>query len=337
MNNDLKFSDSHTDLDTPMNDKDKKEYKLFDPINNRFVRWESLSVLESRSKQVLSETLSDNPTEEEYFSKLSRSLRKFDTVFASIFGHWKTMDLQSKWDLVQKSTKAYDKLIQENPDTTVIKALEGIWLVNDLEEFKKLIHDYWIQSFMLQYNDPNSLIGEDRKLTPLGSDVVKYALNNDIYLDLAHTNALARKEIIGKALASDNWSLLQYSHGWTVDSISQDDGFKHIADNRGISDKELNTIIKNGGLVCITPTKPFFQSLEHVVNTVDTYAQKQGKIPFGIWSDMGGLPPQLIINNMDNIEKLHDGIGDKMLSYNFSDNDVDALFRKNVSNWVKKK
>lgn len=331
---DTKYSDSHVDLLTPWQDKDKNEYETFDPQKG-FSRWNSLSVLESRSKQVLSWVLQTEASEKDYLSLLSNSLKKYDTVFASVFSHWQTMDLVSKRRFVDNSIQAYDSIIKENPDITVVKSLEWSWLVQSLDDFKKLADVYWIQSFMLQYNNPNSLVGEDTKLTPLGWDVAKYALNNNIYLDLAHTQPLARKEIITQAINNEQWSLLQYSHGWTVNTISKDKKFGKIATSRGISEDELDTVIKNGWLVCITPTKPFFQSLKHIVETIDTYAQKHGEVLLGIWSDMWGLPPQLIIDNMDSIEKLHNSIGDKLVSYNFSSENIDALFRRNVRDWNK--
>lgn len=350
-----KVSSLHDDFEVPFQDKNRPEYDVEEGYPNRYK-----SIGEKGKKSVIQRIKQFGITEDELvnsgitnlaeisesdYSMLVREAvkKQYETLFASVFGHWSEIpNSQKQLDLIKRVSRFYKdwgfNLVNSQTNKeglpNMIIALEGADFIEGIDDVNKL-HEMGVGSVILQYGKENRLADQDG-LTPLGRQCVKRMLDLGIIIDLAHATPQTREGIIDIIENEGKGKQLAYTHGSTVEDIAQDYQFASVAEKRGLSDDEVKRIIKLGGIIGLGISRPFFSSIEKIVERIDKLCQiDNGPISLGLGTDFGGVPPtwDIGIGSTEDIVKIADFLSDR---YGYSDSLIRNILRKNISNWINK-
>lgn len=350
-----KISSMHDDFEFPYQDRNRPDFHSKDGIPQRHLdigpngeksvvqRIKQFGVTEEEIAQIGVVNMAEI-SERDYSLLVREALRKqYETLFTSVFSRWTEMgSSQEQLDLITRVSKFYknwgfnmisDKDNNNNLPTMVI-ALEGANFVENLSDIDKL-HDIGIGSVNIQYGEENLLANQDG-LTSLGRQSVNKMLDYGTIIDLAHVMPRARKEIIDIVESTDKGKQLAYTHGATSKDISQDNQYALSAEERGLSDDEVTRIIRLGGIIGLGVSRPFFQSLDNVVERIDQICQIEGgPIALGLGTDFGGVPPtwNIGVGKPEDIIKIADLLSSR---YGYNDALIRNVLSKNISNWVGK-
>lgn len=350
-----KISSMHDDATMPFQEKDKPEY---DADKGHPHRHESIgekgehSVVQ-RMKQFgiaesdLTEMGIDNPaliTAEKYDSLMVEALKKYyDTIFVSIFNHWPEMPTQEQLRFIKEVSDRYKSwglnIVKkgdgvDNASTKLVIALEGADAIRQLSDVDEIIA-HGVGSIGIQYNKPNAL-ADVNGLTDLGRQAVRKMLDKGIIVDLAHSIPSTRKDIFEIAEKDQKGNLLAYTHGATVEDMAEDKDFGDYGKIRGLTQDEIKKIVKIGGVVGLSVTRPFFQSVEKIAERIDDVCQlENGPESLGIGSDFGGVAPVWEIGISKPEDMLVIGrILEKRFGY--KEDSIQKILRANVREWLKK-
>ncbi len=161
---------------------------------------------------------------------------------------------------------------------TLSIAAEGLAWVTNRAAFLQHVKDD-VHAYILQYHFDGPFATQANGLTDLGRDAVHILFERGKYVDLAHMGERARREVI--ALASHRGCMQQviYSHGALG---------PHNLGERAITHGESEIVLSEGGIIALTPNKPFYSSLKHFAADVETLSPH--RLNLGIGGDECGIP-----------------------------------------------
>ncbi len=350
-----KISSLHDDFQVPFHDRDKPEYdpgkgypQRMDDIGENFEHSVFYRVKQfGITEQDLLQYGIKNPhslDEREYDLLISEAARaQYDTLFASVFGHWDEIASEKQMDFIRQVSKRYrswglhlvgkgDALSSNSPNLVI--ALEGGDAIRSLADVDQIYSD-GIGCVAPQYNTNNALT-EEGGLSDLGVRAVRKMLDNNMIVDLAHALPRARQQIMDIAQKYERGKLIAYTHGATSDDIAKDPSFGSIADKRGLSHTELQRLLRIGGIIGLGVTRPFFQSLEQIANRIDHICQHNaGPTQLALGTDFGGVPPELAgatgIASVSDVAKIGDQLSAR---FGYSDAIIRNILQHNARNWL---
>ena len=351
-----KISSLHDDFEMPLADKGLPEYDIEKGYSQRYE-----DIGEKGEKSVINRIYQfgvrkedlinlgiinlTEITEKQYSGLIKEAVKKqYDTLFASVFGHWSEIEKpQKQLALIKRVSRMYKNwglnLIQKGEQVSpkepnLIVALEGADFVRNLGDIDK-IYDLGIRSVTAQYGRENALTG-DEGLTSLGKQAITKMFDLGIIVDLAHANPKTRKNILDLTEDLNKGQLLAYTHGATVEDIAKDVQFGAAAERRGLSKEEVERVIKLGGIIGLGVSKPFFQSLNEISERIDQICQiENGPKSLGLGTDFGGVAPvwEIGISKPEDTAKIGDILSQR---FGYSDGQIRNILQKNVHNWVTK-
>lgn len=284
-------------------------------------------------------------SEKQYFGLLENAVKEqYDTIFASVYAEWEEMENQeSQIKLIQQVARQYEnwdvnKIITSSSvneqKTNLVLSLEGGDVIHSLGDID-MLHQLGVRSITLQYGNENQLAGLDG-LTPLGKQSIDKLIDLNIVIDIAHALPKVRTQILDIVKDKNAGHLLAYTHGSGLYDIAIDHDFNFAAEKRGITEEEFETIIKMGGIVGLGVTRPFFQSVLHIAERIDSICQiDNGPRRVGIGSDFGGVPLHwgIGIRNPADMIRLGDVLSHQ---FGFDDIAIKNILQKNIPDWTKK-
>lgn len=355
MSNPERISSLHDDIETPFEDRNLPEYRVDDDGMHREEdtgKNGERSVIQrihqfGVSKDDLRSLGIENPmemTQEQYGELLSQSIEKqYDTLFASVFTHWEHLpDAQDQMSFIKKVSAMYKEwglyMVRRGQEMSEDKAnimlsLEGADVIHDLGDVQEL-YDADVRLVTLQYNTDNA-IATTHGLTPLGIQSVKKMFELGVSVDLSHVHPNVRENVLDLAQDLDAGQLVSYSHGATVEDIKRDAVFHTFADNRGLSQKDLQRILSMGGIVGLGVTRPFFQNVEHMAERIDKTLQLEyGAKRIALGTDFGGVPDSFAvgIHSVEDVARLGDALSER---FQIPDATIKDIMRNNVHEWAK--
>jgi microsomal dipeptidase-like Zn-dependent dipeptidase len=304
-----------------------------------------LSLLEEQGAQLSDLTI------EQYRALIREALKqKYDIIFGSVIDKFvmsgfgsgasglermknviQMADEYQQWGINIVNTGKDVKPDQAN----LVIALEGADFVAELEDIKKLV-EAGIRVFGLQYNKDNQVATNKGGLTPLGIKAVKYLLQQNKGIDLAHSSRKTRADVMDLAKDQDKGSLISYTHGSTTQDVPSDMQARLKASERFLEPVEFQQIIKLGGIIGLGVTRPFFGSITAMAERIDQTCQLENGINhLAIGSDFGGVWNDLTfgIKSIDDLSKLADTLS---VRFGMSDEDIRKVLRTNARHWVQK-
>ena len=257
----------------------------------------------------------ENPSDNERLEKLKKVVE--------YYGH---MEAKCGVNLIRRSSD-----FKESGANLVLGLEAGAHLIRSMDDLKKLI-GFNIKLFGLQYGKDTPLATNSDGLTKLGREGVLHLFDNDLIVDLAHSGAKTRQDVMDLAEDREMGHLVSYTHGCEESDII--DSWKGRTGERALRHKEVKRLVKMGGIVGLGVTKPFFSSAEEIAQRINETAQLDGGIDaLGIGTDFGGVPNVFLneIRSPKDMKILADILSE---SFGMSDTDIDKVLRKNAQDWI---
>lgn len=277
-------------------------------------------------------------------------LREVDLIFASVYrrigAELKSGVLQGDPSAIGEIRGDIDKLMEyyrtteqfrvlERPEdlqlqdtydaNNVVLHMEGADIVTDPDVLNEL-YERGLRSLGPVYSHDNLLGGgadgkKERGLTSLGKRVVDRAVELGMVVDISHANRRTAHDILER--------VQQYEK-----SVATHTGFG--PNQRMITPELIRKIAKRGGVVGLTPAIAFFPTFEKYIDAYDQLAQLTGSSEHSaIGTDFGGLPPEMVYEDFDDIGKLA-RVGEELSNRGFGDDDIAKIMYGNIERVVKK-
>jgi len=350
-----KVSSLHDDIFVPESTKHLGEYSNYpersDPSEHSVLeRLEQFGISEKDIEERFGKRISEL-TEDEYSQALSEAIKlNYDVIVGSVFDQYmfptpENPDDSVRWEKMMKLIKRFEgmdarfgvNLIKRKENFqesgNLVMGLEaGAHLIKGMGDVRKLA-DSGIKFFGFQYGKDTPLATNVGGLTTLGVESVRYLLDNDLIIDLAHASYKTRQDIIGIATDLDKGNLISYTHGCTEEDIM--DSWKGRVGERALKQGEVSQIVKAGGIIGLGVSQPFFASTRKVAERIDEIAHTTGRIDnIAIGTDFGGVTPQWLneIKNPADFKILADILGGE---FKMSEADIQKVLRSNVKDWIK--
>jgi microsomal dipeptidase-like Zn-dependent dipeptidase len=348
----------HTDMYRPKWDGNQ-DYKIgqdgqriYDSNSNITDRIEQFGITKQQVEERFGKKI-EELSWEEYNKLMAESTRKYyDVIVSSVFDKYmyqKEADPahdQRFKDLIEMTEKYHQ--LGAMPGMQLIKRAEnfqeqgnlmmtleaGAHLIKTIDDAQKMA-DAGIKIFGLQYggDEKQNTIASKDGLTQFGRQVVKYFLDNNLVVDLAHSGYKTRQEVMNIAEEAGAGNRLSYTHGSTEEDISSD--WTNKIGERALKKEEAERIIKMGGIIGLGVSQPFFSSSKHVAERINEIAQTTGQIDrLAIGSDFGGLPPGLTtdIKGPKDLVKIANTLSEQ---FGFQDGQIKQVMRTNAKEWLK--
>lgn len=349
-----KISSLHDDVYVPKATQHLGEYKnypeRFDPSEKSVLnRLEQFGVDISEIEDNTGKKV-DKLSWQEYTSIISEAIKtRYDVIVASVFDQYMFPSIENPDEKIRlekmfKLIKQFEdmnarcgvNLVKRKKDfkenANVVLGLEaGAHLIKSVNDARKLAAK-GIKLFGLQYGKDN-LLATSNGLTDLGEDVVKDLMNNNLIIDLAHSGYKTRQAVIEIAGNLDKGNLISYTHGCAEEDII--DSWQGKVGERALKKEEFQQIIKNGGIIGLGVTKPFFKNTKKVAERIDTISQTEGGVDnIAIGTDFGGVVPEWLneIKKPDDFKILADMLAD---DFKMGEEDINKIIRLNVKNWIR--
>jgi microsomal dipeptidase-like Zn-dependent dipeptidase len=349
-----KISSGHEDLSLPHDMRKMGEYdsdnfpeRGKEPMISRLSQFgiDVDSVEERLGKRI------DRMSWEEYASLVSETVRlHYDTVVASVYDKFNFSGMPEKQD-DQRMREMFDSikrfegmggnlgvnLIKEKSDfrkdSNIVLGLEnGAHLIKDLADARNLA-DRGIKIFGLQYNTDTPLATNRDGLTELGREVVKDLFSKNLIVDLAHSGANTRRDVIETARDRGVGHLVSYTHGCTEEDI--EDAWRNKTGERALGKNEFQELIKMGSIIGLGVTKPFFASTRKVAERINEACQIEGGVEkIAVGSDFGGVPPQFL-NEIKSVKDFDILAEELSVNFGLSDDHINKILRTNIKDWLK--
>lgn len=287
----MKYIDLHQDLKLSL---EKPELLDTEHLRNPQTNFQKL---EQNGVGVVLCTGFPMPDDGDFFKK-----RNFDDLFEDIDWYQAHTEAHENWILV-RSAGDIDTCINGEKNGLLFH-LEGINMFDgDTEDWDRLdqLHQRGLRSFALTWSRTNALSGgnDDPKIgiTALGHELIEWALERNIILDLAHISRAGFHDF------AERYSLpLLVSHG-AADALCPND--------RNYTDDQLRAIGESGGCLGVFFSRRFLcgegscaladavRHLEHVKNVAGSDAVALG-------SDFGGVVSGTLsgLSSLDDLEAL---------------------------------
>ena len=351
-----RVSSLHEDFLTPKATEHLGEYRdypeRFDPKDHSVLtRLEQFGI----DLTVASETFGKEIGEftwEEYTQLLAEAIKaRYDVVVGSVFDKFvlpnpDDPDSETRWQAMMGLVERYEDMgancgvnlikrradFQEGGANLVLGLEAGANLIQTQADLSRLV-DSGVKLFGLQYGKDTPL-ATSSGLTKFGREAVRYMLDNNLIIDLAHSGYQTRQQVIEMARDLDKGFLVSYTHGSSEEDLME--SWKGRVGERALKPEEIEQIIKIGGIIGLGVTQPFFSSTRGVAQRINDVAQLEGGIDhIAIGTDFGGVPPVFMneIRNPDDFKILADLLaGD----FGMNDRDIDKVLRSNVKEWLQK-
>ena len=291
-------------------------------------------------------------SQEEYDALIAKFLKeRYDTVVASVFdkhalpNNTKAPDSQTRWNEMLKQIERFDamgdnfglKIIQRGKDFresgNVVLVLEaGAHLISSIADIEKLI-EHNVKIFGLQYGQDTPLATANG-LTEFGRKAVQYLLDNQLIVDLAHSSAKTRKDVLDLAEKTGRENLIAYTHGSTVDDIIE--SWINKIGERALRQEEAERLITDGGIIGLGVSRPFFSGIESLTRRINELTKlKNGMDRVAIGADFGGVPQEWLaeIRSTEDFKKIADLLSDE---FHMDRRQIEKVLRFNAKNWIKK-
>lgn len=350
-----KISSLHDDPLEPIAGAALGEYKnypeRFDPSERSVItRAEQFGIDLKLASELLDKPVSQISWEE-YSRLISEAIKaRYDVIVASVFDQYMLPNKRNPNTATRKRSMLHllesYKGMEENYGLHLIKqkgdfedegnlvlGLEaGAHLINSIADVREL-EDHGVRLFGLQYDKETTIAGSNG-LTDFGNQLVRYLLNNNLIVDLAHSGFKTRQDVMSLAEDLGSGHLICYSHGSSEDDISG--LWKGKMGERLLKQEEIKRLIKIGGIVGLGISKPFFANTRYVAERIDAITQIDNGINrIAIGSDFGGVPNDLLneIKSPEDLKKLADILSRE---FNLNDEDINKVIRKNARNWIQR-
>lgn len=350
-----KISSLHDDILVPKATEHLGEYKdypeRFDPKDKSVLtRLEQFGVDLAVASEIHGKEIKDFSWEE-YIELLAEAIKaRYDVIVGSVFDQYifpnpENPETNVRWGKMIKLIDRY-KEMGENLGINLIKrkadfkesgnlllGLEaGAHLIGSMADVKKL-EDYGVRIFSFQYGKDTPL-AESSGLTGLGVEAARYLFNQNLIIDLAHSNYKTRQDIITLAQDLKKGHLVSYTHGSSEEDIME--SWKGKIGDRALKKEEVGQIVNIGGIIGLGVTQPFFSSTRRIAERINDVAQLDDGInKIAIGTDFGGVPPAFMneIKNPNDFKKLADILsGD----FEMSDESINKVLRSNTREWIQK-
>jgi microsomal dipeptidase-like Zn-dependent dipeptidase len=348
-----RISSLHDDPLVPKATEHLGEYrdypKRFDPKERSvLIRLEQFGVDFGVAKEKFGKDISEF-TWEEYIKLLGEAIKaRYDIIVGSVFDRYvfpnpENPQSEQRWQEMIKLIKQYEgmnrvvgiNLIKRKADFlefgNLVLGLEaGANLISSMVDVRKL-EDHGVKIFGLQYNDDTPL-ATSSGLTKFGRKVVRYLLDRNLIIDLAHSGYKTRQDIMNLAEDFGRGYLVCYSHGSSEEDII--DAWKSKIGERALKPDEIKRIIKIGGIIGLGVTQPFFSSTRRIAERINDIIQLENGINrIAIGTDFGGVPPVFLneIRSPDDFKKLADLLSK---DFNISEEQINRILRRNVKEWI---
>ncbi len=230
---------------------------------------------------------------------------------------------------------------KEDLDVPGMKGLlhiEGLNTVTTEEELLRLtqLWDKGIRSIGPIYGHEEIIGGgnnADEKigLQPVGEKVILKAIQLGMGIDLAHCNRRTKDDIFNLLEKNDEKGNIAYTHGSLFDSTHPD------MRQRAIEESQVREIIKQGGVIGISVTKPHVNSTEQIVEQIMTIAEMSNFDGVGIGTDFGGEPNAHLLPGMSSYRELYDTLANKLTDIpGVNDAELEKIFGKNIFSFARK-
>lgn len=222
------------------------------------------------------------------------------------------------------------------PGLKTILHIEGLNTVTSQEELQRLT-DLWqrgVRSIGPIYAHEETLGGGNSAdknigLQPLGEQVLLRAVQLGMGIDLAHCNRKTKDDILN-FLAKNESGSVAFTHG------SLFNGNKKLR-QRTIEESQAKEIIKRGGIIGISVTKPFVSSADDAVEQIMTVAEMSDFNGVGIGTDFGGMPNSDLLDGMRSYEELYDTLCTKLTNNRgLNDAELSKIFGENAFTYVRR-
>ena len=351
-----KISSLHDDVYVPKATGHLGEYKnypeRFDPKDKSVItRLEQFGINVGDVEESFGKKITEL-TEEEYNLIMAESIKgHYDVIVGSVFDQYMFPSPESPDDSARN-----EKMLSLIGQFENMDAKCGVNLVKNRNDFKengnlvlgleagahliksvgdaKFLADKGVRLFGLHYGSQESSIAGPNGLTDLGKQVVRYLLQNNLIVDLAHSGARTRQDVYQLAKEMEKGNLISYTHGSLEEDIIE--SWKGKVGERPLKEGEAREIIQMGGMIGLGVSKPFFENTRKVAERIDSIAQfDRGIDSLAIGTDFGGVAPEWL-NEIRNAEDFH--ILGEILSHDFKmkDDDINKIIRTNAKNWIKK-
>ena len=234
------------------------------------------------------------------------------------------------FDVVSAYIKAIDKFKKYENDFDVIKGLEGLRNVPDLETLE-VLYNMGIRHASLTWNEENHLAtgvkgNSERGLTDLGRKFIKYMNDHNMIIDVSHLNEKSFYEVL-----KEQPKILIASHS-NAYALSD-----HM---RNLKDEQLVALRDAGGMVGCVAARNFVsknkadQNINGLVKQIKYLVNIMGidKVMLGL--DMMNYLSDFPNSNLDDLQTHADcsKIEQALLDNGFSKDDVDKITYKNYEN-----
>ena len=234
------------------------------------------------------------------------------------------------FDVVSAYIKAIDKFKKYENDFDVIKGLEGLRNVPDLETLE-VLYNMGIRHASLTWNEENHLAtgvkgNSGRGLTDLGKKFIKYMNDHNMIIDVSHLNEKSFYEVL-----KEQPKILIASHS-NAYALSD-----HM---RNLKDEQLVALRDAGGMVGCVAARNFVsknkddQNINGLVKQIKYLVNIMGieKVMLGL--DMMNYLSDFPNSNLDDLQTHADcsKIEQALLDNGFSKDDVDKITYKNYEN-----
>lgn len=349
-----RISSLHDDLLVPKATEHLGEYKdypeRFDPSEKSVLdRLEQFGIDLTQAQEVYNKEIKEFSWDE-YVELVAKSIKaRYDLIVSSVFDQYvfptaENPDEGERWKKMLKLVERYEtmdakfgvNLVKSRSDIkeggNLVMGLEaGANLIKSMADLKK-IQDQGIKLFGFQYNKETALAGPNG-LSKLGVESANYLLDNNLIIDLAHSGYKTRQDIMGIAKDAGKGHLISYTHGSSEEDIV--DSWKDKVGERALKPEEIQEIIKNGGIIGLGVSEPFFSSTQKVAERIDAISQQEGGIDhLAIGTDFGGVPPEFLkeIKNPEDFKILADILAS---DFKMNEGDINKVLRSNAKEWLR--
>lgn len=293
---------------------------------------------------------------DEYVNSLATALNAgYETVVAAIFDRH-TLEDQRAPDGSPRDPDAFEQSVREALDNhghfslcgltpvtsgreiaagrvNVILGVEGMDFVRRAETIDSLLAA-GVRVFGLQYNRTNALGVNEDGLTGFGRIILEKVLAAHAVIDLAHSAPAVRRDVLELARACGCGAQVGYTHGAILDDATPESAAR--SPNRYLLPGEAERIVGTGGIVGLTPARPFVRSLEVFADRIDALCQSSGDCGhIALGTDFGGLWPGMFLPEVKSVKDFG-RIAEILVARNgFHEAQVDRVLRTNATNWMR--
>jgi microsomal dipeptidase-like Zn-dependent dipeptidase len=349
-----RISSLHDDLLVPKATEHLGEYsdypERFDPSEKSVLtRLEQFGIDLTQAQEEYGKEIKDFSWED-YEGLVAKAIKvRYDIIVGSVFDQYmfpttENPEESERWEKMLKLVERYENmdakfglnLVKRKADIqeggNLVMGLEaGAHLIKSLADLKKL-QDQGIKLFGFQYGKETPLAGPEG-LSKFGVESARYLLDNNLIIDLAHSGYKTRQGIMQIAKDTGKGNLISYTHGSSEADIVEK--WRDKVGERALKPEEIQEIIKNGGIIGLGVSEPFFSSTQKIAERIDDISQLEGGIDhLALGTDFGGVAPEFLkeIKKPEDLKVLADILaGD----FKMDEADIDKVIRTNAKEWIK--